>query len=62
MKKTLREWRKEKGLTIAYVSSQLGLSPFSLNAKERGERQFTMRQLKILCDLYSISLKDINFI
>lgn len=61
MKKTLRMWRKEKGLTVAYVSSQLNISPFSLNAKERGERPFTMNQLKALCELYSINLKDIEF-
>ena len=54
---TLREIRKQKGLTTKYVAEKLGIKPRSLNKKER-DNSFTVLQLQILCDLYGVSLVE----
>ncbi len=62
MEKTFREWRKEKGLTSSYVADKLGISVYTLNAKERGDSNFNLRQRKALCDLYDIKISDCIFL
>ena len=57
-KKTLREWRISKGMTSAYVSNYLGIQARTLNYKER-KNSFTMQQVKLLCDLFGISIEEI---
>ena len=57
-KKTLREWRISKGMTSAYVSKYLGVQTRTLNLKER-RNSFTLHQVKLLCDLYEISIEEI---
>ena len=59
MKKTLREWRHERGYTTEFVAEQIGLSKYTLNQKEVGRRDFSNLQTKFLCDLYHISFDDI---
>ena len=60
MKKTFREWRKEAGLTSSYVAKNIGLSTYTLNAKERGDKPFTCFQTKLLCDLYKVEIDDVQ--
>lgn len=59
MKKTLREWRHERGYTTEFVAEQIGLSRYTLNQKEVGRKDFSNLQTKLLCDLYHISFDDI---
>lgn len=57
-KKTVREWRKEKGLSTDYVADKLGIKRETLTRKERND-DFTLFQLKLLCELFKIELEQI---
>lgn len=59
-KKSFRDWRKEKGYTTRFVSEQLGISIYSVNAKERGEARFTKLEQCSLCKLYDITLEQVQ--
>lgn len=62
MEKTFRQWRKENGLTSKFVADKLGISVYTLNSKERGDSAFSLRQRKMLCDLYGIDISDCIFL
>lgn len=55
---SLREHREAKGLTTKYVAKQLGIKVETLLAKERGERNWTTRELVKLAIIYDC--KDIT--
>ena len=61
MKKTLREWRHERGYTTEFVAEQIGLSKYTLNQKEVGRRDFSNLQTKLLCDFMGGTITDIVF-
>jgi len=54
-----RKIREEKGLTAKYVAEQLGITPRTLNKKER-ENSFTTLQLRELCRLYGVKIDDVD--
>lgn len=56
---TLKEIRILKGYTTKYVAEQLGITPRSLNRKER-ENKFTTLQVEILCELYKVNINEVN--
>lgn len=57
-KMTIREWRKSKGYTTDYVAEHLGITRATLNRKERN-KDFTVFQLKLLCELFGINANQI---
>ena len=61
-KKTLREWRELKGYTTKFVANQLGVSPLTLTAKERGDIDFTAAQVNRLCELYRVTLDEVFYL
>lgn len=50
--KTLRELRKEKGLTRKYVASKLNITPDQLSRIERGENSLQPKYIKTLSQIY----------
>ena len=56
---TLKEAREEKGYTTKYVAKKLGISPRTLNKKER-DNKFTMLQTATLCELYKVKYEEID--
>ena len=57
---SLREYRESKGLTAKYVAEQLGIKVETLRAKERHERNWTIKEVVMLAVLYDC--KDITTI
>ena len=57
-KMTLREWRKQKGYTTDFVASHLGITRQTLNRKEHSNN-FTLFQVKLLCELFGITANQI---
>lgn len=58
--KTLKEWRKDKGYTRDHVARYLELKPNTFRFKEDGRRSFSVKEVQKLCELYDISIRDID--
>lgn len=56
---TLKDIRIQKGYTTKYVAEQLGITPRSLNKKER-ENKFTVLQVETLCELYQVKIDEVD--
>ena len=52
----LKQWRKEKGLTITEISEKTGLSTGGLSAYERDEKQIGSKSLLALWSEYEIDI------
>ena len=52
----LKEWRKQKGLTISEISAKTGLSTGGLSAYERDEKQIGSKSLLALQSEYQIDI------
>lgn len=54
----LKKKIKEKGLKIGFIVEQLGTSYGWFNRKLNNEKDFTAREMQILCDILGISLVE----
>ncbi len=62
MKKTLKEWREEKGLTQADMAKLLGYSYKSgYNHLEKGNIRVTLEQAKKIARKLGVKIDDIFF-
>lgn len=59
-KKTFRELRKSKKLSIDQVAKELKISYSSLVCKELGYRKFNMDEIAYLCDLYDVDYRNVR--
>ena len=57
---TLKQMRDSKGLTSAYVASQLGISRRQFNRIESNEGYLTPTRIKIMSKLYGIKMSEIE--
>lgn len=55
---TLKELRVKRNIQQKFMLEKLGLSQNGYKAKESGEREFNVSELKILCDIFKKSEKD----
>ena len=60
MKKSLKQLRKEKGLSVAFVARHLQVSEASIRNKESGRTDFTLPEARALSRLYNVSLDNIE--
>lgn len=62
MKKTLKEWREEKGLTQADMAKKLGYSDKSgYNHLENGNVRVTLEQARRIAEIFEIEIDLIFF-
>ena len=54
----LRGLRLDRGMTVDQVAEQLLCSPSKVSRMETGQRGATLRDIRDLCDLYSVSDED----
>ena len=47
---------REHGHTQNFIAEKLGISPYGLRLKLKGSSQFKANEIKILADLYNISV------
>ncbi len=56
---TLRDLRKQAGLSVAEVAKALGVHPRTVGKYEEGVREICIRQVLTLSELYDYSAEDI---
>ena len=61
MKKSFKEIRKEKGITVAFVARHLGVTEATIRNKERGKTEFTASEARRLCHLYNVDFNEVDF-
>lgn len=59
MKKTLKEWREEKGLTQADMAKELGIVVSSYNMYETGQRAVPFDKAKKIAEILNAGMDDI---
>lgn len=60
--KTLRTIRKQKGMTQEKLAFEAGLHPTYIGQIERGEKNITITNLKIIVDCLGINLSELFYI
>lgn len=53
--KRLQEAIDNSGYTIKFIAGKLGISPQGFHKKRRGDSEFTIDEMLILCDLLKIT-------
>lgn len=61
-KKTLKEWRNERGLQTRYVAEKLGIKTSTFCHKEKGRRHFNVAETQALLDIYKIDLSQVEIV
>ncbi|RDW17600.1 transcriptional regulator [Oceanobacillus arenosus] len=51
--------RREKGYYQKDVAKKIGLHPQTYHEKEAGKKEFTIREAKMLCKVFSCTLNDL---
>jgi transcriptional regulator with XRE-family HTH domain len=59
MRKSLRDIRKERHMSRAYVCDRLGITTNALSRKESGSRKFTLIEYGKLLDLYEVDSSEV---
>lgn len=59
-KKTVKEWRIEKGVSRMKVAEALGIHYNSICNKEAGKFDWTWKEVAKVADLFGISVNDIR--
>ena len=59
-KKTIKQLRKEKGLTGKFVAQKIGVDQPTYSVKENMKRKFSVKEMAMLCDLFGVGYKDIR--
>lgn len=61
MNRKLRAYRQFKDLSQSEVADLLGISLHAYHNKESGKSDFSLREAKILADLFNVTIDDIFF-
>ena len=57
---TLQELRKSKGISLTFISKELGFKyPSAYQNIEKGKRDLRLQEAKILSDILNIQLEDL---
>ncbi len=52
---TFKAWLVQHGITQRELAKQLGISVTMVNAKVNGRREFTLAQIRKICQMYELS-------
>ena len=58
--KRLKNYRRAEGLTKEEVAAELGISPTTLGAYERGDRELRMDKVKELARIYNTTITELT--
>ena len=58
--KRLKNYRRAEGLTKEEVAAELGISPATLGAYERGDREIRMDKVKELARIYNTTIAELT--
>lgn len=58
-KKTLKEYREEKGLKQKFVSDYLGITRQSMSNKETGKSKYSALEVQKLCNLFGVDISAV---
>lgn len=58
-KKTLKEYRMEKGLKQKFVSEFLGITRQAMSNKESGRAKYSALEVQKLCNLYGVDISAV---
>ena len=58
--KRLKNYRRAEGLTKEEVAAELGISPATLGAYERGDREIRMDKVKELARIYNTTITELT--
>ena len=58
--KRLKNYRRAAGLSREEVSAELGISPHTLGAYERGDREIRMDKIIKLAELYDTTVTELT--
>lgn len=59
-KKTFKEIRKEKGISVAHIAKSLNKSRQTIYNKEAGTSEWNGLEVQKLCDLYGIDISAVK--
>lgn len=62
MKKTLKEWRLEKGYRTGWVAEKIGMDKAQFCNKENGRRHFNVQETQQLIEIYNVDFSDVQII
>lgn len=60
IKTTLREYRKEKGLSQTELADKIGVSQNTISSWETGRTEPSMRDIKALCNVLDLSVDHLS--
>ena len=58
--KRLKNYRRAEGLSKEEVAAELGISPVTLGAYERGDREIRMDKVKELARIYNTTITELT--
>ena len=58
--KRLKNFRRAEGLSREEVAAELGISPLTLGAYERGDREIRMDKVKELARIYNTTITELT--
>lgn len=58
--KRLKNYRRAEGLSREEVAAELGISPVTLGAYERGDREIRMDKVKELARIYNTTITELT--
>ena len=58
--KRLKNYRRAEGLTKEEVAAELGISPATLGAYERGDREIRMDKVQELARIYNTTITELT--
>ena len=58
-KKTLKEYREEKGMKQRFVADFLGITRQSMSNKESGKSKFSALEVQKLCNLFGVDISAV---
>jgi len=56
----IKELRIEKGMTLAELSAHLNIHTTNLSKVENGKREFDMKRLPVLCEIFKLEISDMQ--
>lgn len=59
-RKSFRQIREAMGLKSGYVAEKIGCHPSVFCNKEQGAKNWTIKDARILCDLYGVDIREVT--
>lgn len=58
--KTFKELRKDRGISVSFISRKLGKSTQTIRNKENGITEFTWAEGCQLCKIYNVDFNEVR--